>query len=92
MFPPSTLINFLSISCPAAAKTSATLPLFTEPNNLEPSPVLAVILTSSSLIAFATLVASFTSFSSLKARCFKVSANTFYAELVANTAYPKGIK
>ena len=31
--PPVTLINFLSIAVPALAKASATLMLFTEPNN-----------------------------------------------------------
>lgn len=81
-------MNFLSTSVPDFAIASATSALFTEPNNLSPVPTLDAILISKPLIVSAILVASSTILASLNARCFKFSAKTFFAEEVANTAYP----
>ena len=56
--PPTTFINFLSISVPALANASAKSILFTDPNNLSPDPVFAEILISYPLIVSACLLAS----------------------------------
>ena len=85
--PPTTLINFLSKSVPAFASAAAKSMLFTEPNNLSPEPTLDAILISYPLIVSATLLASSINLASLKARCFKFSAKTFFADDVAKTAF-----
>ena len=90
--PPTTFINFLSMSVPALANASARLILLTDPNNLSPDPTFDEILISYPLIVVACLLASSTNLASLKARCFKFSANTFFAEEVAKIACPVGIK
>ena len=62
--------------------------LLTEPNNLSPVPTFEAILISKTFNASAIFLASSTTFCSLKARCFKFSAKTFFAEIVANIACP----
>ena len=84
-------MNFLSIDWPFLANNSAKSLLVIEPNNLSP-PALAVIFSSRALIAAATVLASSITFCSLCAFCFRFSANTFFAEGVANWAKPWGIK
>ena len=56
--PPTTLMNFLSISVPVLAIASAKLMLFTEPNNLSPDPTFEAILISNPLIVSAIAFAS----------------------------------
>ena len=63
-----------------------------EPNNLLPSPALAFIFNSNSVIFLANLFASSIIFLSLTACCLIFSARTFLADDVAKIAEPFGIR
>ena len=89
---PGIEMNFFSITTPSFSSADAKSELVIDPKSLSPSPVLEVILTSNPVSLFASFCASSINFCSLKARCFKFSASTFFALGVAKTATPCGIK
>ena len=66
--------------------------LLTDPNNLTPSPTLALILSSSAEIFFSILLASSIIFLSLTTCCLIFSAKIFLAVGVARIADPLGIR